>query len=165
MNYTSDHGPCTFKITVTVQEHYNTLHTYFNTIITHEQNQKQALTPDIYYIQKLWSRADIDHSGTLNELEINKLLPSLNINMPRSVCHTYFTQFDTDNNKVLTYNEFTLFLQKLTRRVELEKLWYEYIKTYTSYKAIDKDKHKSSSVSEEEALKLTITVEELCQWW
>ena len=91
--------------------------------------------------------------------------------MPRSICHTYFTQFDTDNNKVLTYNEFTLFLQKLTRRVELEKLWYEYIKTCTSYKAINKDKSKSkgkggsSGVSEEEALKLTITVEDLCQWW
>ena len=88
--------------------------------------------------------------------------------MPRSICHTYFTQFDTDNNKVLTYNEFTSFLQKLTHHIELEKLWYEYVKICASYKAIV-DKHKSkggsSGVSEEEALKLTITVEELCQWW
>lgn len=73
-----------------------------------------------------WSRADDDHSGTLEFTEIAKLCEAMNMKVKKAVLMEQFRKVDVDNNGTLDFEEFVQFVRNLRRQEHLDALFKKY---------------------------------------
>ena len=93
-----------------------TLNNVLEALLLKVKQDKENLTPDKLFLIEIWNRADEDGSGFVEEIEIYRLLRSLNINMPQRECKKLFNEFDIDKSKSLDFKEFSKFVEKLKER-------------------------------------------------
>lgn len=91
-------------------------------------NEKNEKSFDKRFVTSLWRHADIDHSGSLSWTEISeRLLPRLNIKLTFEIIKIV-EKVDRNNNGVLSYQEFLMFIKFVENRPDLATFWYKYLR-------------------------------------
>ena len=124
--YTGYKGDRSLDLFIQDTEDFNCVNNVLTTIVNKLKKDKENLTADELFLREMWLRADDNGDGTLNETEIYDLMAAMNINMNRSAVRRLFSEFDTDRNGTLDFEEFKSLLEQLQKRPAMEDIWMQF---------------------------------------